>query len=43
MISNGLFLYKRQTKRFKMHGVYGSSVADIDRPIKRVTPWSKRN
>ena len=26
-----------------LYGVYVSSVADLDRPKKRVTPWSKRN
>ena len=31
IISKGLLLYKRHAKRFKMHGVYGSSVADLDR------------
>ena len=43
IISNGLLLYKRHIKCFKLHGVYVSSVADLDRTKKRVTPWSKRN
>ena len=28
---------------FILYGVYVSSVADLDKPKKRVTPWSKRN
>ena len=43
IISKGLFLYKRHKKRFKLHCVYVSSVADLDRTKKRVTPWLKRN
>ena len=31
IISKGLFLYKRHEKRFKLHGVFLSSVADLDR------------
>ena len=39
IFSKGLFLYKRHTKRFKMHAIYGSSGADLDRTKrKRVTP-----
>ena len=31
IISNGLLLYKRHIKGFKLHGVYVSSVADRGR------------
>ena len=43
IIINGLLLYKRHIKHFKLHGFYVSFVADLDRMRKRVTPWSKRN
>ena len=39
----GLIRIQRKKKCFILYGVYVSSVADIDRPKKRVTPWSKRN
>ena len=43
MISKDLFVYKRKIMCFILYCVYVSSVADLDRPKKRVTPWSKRN
>ena len=36
-------IQKEKKKCFILYGVYVSSVADLDRPKKRVTPWSKRN
>ena len=41
-----LLLFQRIQKAkmcFILYGVYVSSVADLDRPKKRVTPWSKHN
>ena len=43
IISKDLFVYKRKKVCFILYGAYVSSVADLDRPKKRVTPWSKRN
>ena len=43
IISKDLFVYKRKKMCFILYGVYVSSVADLDRPKERVTPWSKRN
>ena len=37
------YSYIKCTKLFKLHGVYVSSVADLDRTKKRVTTWSKCN
>ena len=43
IISKDLFVYKKKKMCFILYGVYISSVAELDRPKKRVTPWSKRN
>ena len=37
------YCYKRHMKGRKLHGVYVSSVANLDRTKKRVTHWSKHN
>ena len=39
----GLIRIQKEKMYFILYGVYVSSVADLDRPKKRVTPWSKRN
>ena len=39
----GLIRIQKEKMCFILYGVYVSSVGDIDRPKKRVTPWSKRN
>ena len=39
----GLIRIQKEKLCFILYGVYVSSVADLDRPKKHVTPWSKRN
>ena len=39
----GLIHIQKEKMCFILYGVYVSSVADLDRPKKRVMPWSKRN
>ena len=38
-----IHIQKEKKMCFILYGVYVSSVADLNRPKKRVTPWSKRN
>ena len=38
----GLIRIQKEKMFFILYGVYVSTVADLDRPKKRVTPWSKR-
>ena len=39
----GLIHIQKEKMYFILYVVYVSSVADLDGPKKRVTPWSKRN